>query len=569
VVSDPQPDRVLGSLLDGRYQVSKLLGKGGMGNVYLAEDTRLQRRCALKVLHPGLTADRTHVERFLREARTIAQLEHPNIVDIYSYGEEPSGVVWFAMELLLGEDLDARVRARVARPFTTHECCAWGIQIARAMAVVHDAGLIHRDLKTSNIFLAQRRNDEEIIKLLDFGIARPEEGSELTETGVALGTPNYMSPEQVRNKTVDRRSDVYSFGVLLFKLLTNRLPFSGEPIQVAMAHCTEPAPVPSVIAPAAGISPELDALVLRTMAKAPSERHQSMRELEDALGAILHAEAPELAPAIKPPRKGTASQVRLRPDIEPRPATLVTTSKPLVTSSSDNATQPTAAQATGSTIALPAPLRARSDKWLYLTTGISLLSVVLVLGISMVITRDRPSQGTAPSPESAAPAPVSAPPPAPVVPSKTTTEPGDEPIRSPGSVSAPVTVPGEHPETREPSTNPPQHEDIIPLEPLPPTELPRENAAKVKSSIVERPKAKIPTAPVDPFKQIERKAHACRRTHDAVGGAIVTIDYAVSVNGKVTRSIPSVNNELGKCLASVVEGTRFEPKLMLRQELKL
>lgn len=563
MVSDPQVDGVLGSLLDGRYQVSRLLGKGGMGNVYLAEDTRLRRRCALKVLHPGLTADRTHVERFLREAQTIAQLEHPNIVDIYSYGEEPSGVVWFAMELLLGEDLDSRVKGRAERPFTTHDCCAWAIQIARAMAVVHDAGLIHRDLKTSNIFLAQRRDDEEIIKLLDFGIARPEEGSELTETGVVLGTPSFMSPEQVRNTTVDRRSDVYSFGVLLFKLLTNRVPFLGEPIQVALAQCTAPAPVPSVVAPYAGISPELDALVLRTMAKAPSERHQSMRELEDALGAILHAEAPELAPAVKSPRRGTASQVRLRPDFEPQPAPLVAPSKPLAAPNSDNATQPTAAHVTGSTTALPAPGHSRSDKWLYLTTGISLLSVVLVLGISMVTGRVVPAQGTVSAPEIFPEPESNAPTPAPVKPSTTTAAPGGETLRPPVSTSSPATV------TPKPDTAPPQPEKTIPPEPPLPTGSPRDNAAEAKSSIVERPKPKIPTSPEDPFKQIERKAQACRRTHKKVGGATVVVDYAISGSGRVTRSIPSPDDDLGKCLAAVVAGTQFAPKVMLGQKIKL
>ncbi|HEY0138411.1 MAG TPA: serine/threonine-protein kinase, partial [Nannocystis sp.] len=182
MLSDVNQDSVVGALLDGRYRIIKELGHGGMGNVYLAEETRLRRRCALKILHPQLAQERTYVERFLREAQMIAQLEHANIVDIYAYGEEPSGIVWFAMELLTGEDLDARLKARAERPFGTHEACAWAVQIARAVGVVHQAGLIHRDLKTSNVFLARRRDGEEIVKLLDFGIARPEEGSELTAT---------------------------------------------------------------------------------------------------------------------------------------------------------------------------------------------------------------------------------------------------------------------------------------------------------------------------------------------------------------------------------------------------
>lgn len=566
VFLDPSQDQVLGSLLDGRYQVSKLLGKGGMGNVYLAEETRLRRRCALKVLHPALAADRTHVERFLREAQTIAQLEHPNIVDIYAYGEEPSGIVWFAMELLVGEDLDARVKARAERPFTTHECCAWSIQIARAVAVVHDAGLIHRDLKTSNIFLAQRRDGEEIIKLLDFGIARPEEGSELTATGVALGTPSYMSPEQVRNTFVDRRSDIYSFGVLLFKLLTNRLPFSGEPIQVAMAQCTSPAPVPSMVAPEAGISPELDALVLRMMAKAPDERYQSMREVEDALGALLHTEAPELAPAVKPSRMGTASQVRLRPDITALPAISLVASTPSLSSTSDTATAATKAPATGPTTALQAPGRARSDRWLYMTTGISLMSVILVLGITMLSRKDNPPPEPAPILANTPAAAVVSSPPSldppgveadsagmrTIAPAIANPSPPDDVEPEPSSAPDPVPVP---PPNGSVPSKPPEQGSEQPASPPEPPKL--------------KPKPKPPLTPEDPKKQVKRKAQACRRTHKQVGGAEIEIRYSVSIDGKVSRVEPATTDELGKCLAAAVAETQFAPKVALGQRISL
>ena len=284
-----------------------------MGNVYLAEEIRLRRRCAVKVLHPQLSTDRTHVERFIREAQTIAQFDDANIVDIYSYGEEPSGIVFFAMELLVGEDLDSRIRMRHERPFSVHEACVWALQIAHAMAIVHDAGLIHRDLKASNVFLAQKRNGKEIIKLLDFGIARSEAGPELTATGIALGTPNYMSPEQLRNTNVDRRSDIYSFGVLLYKLLTGKLPFSGDPIQVSMAHCLTPATPPSKAAPGAGISTKLDAIVLRAMAKVPGQRYGSMREMGEELVALLRQEAPQLIPSSKTARLPSSPTTNLSP----------------------------------------------------------------------------------------------------------------------------------------------------------------------------------------------------------------------------------------------------------------
>ena len=539
MLSEANEDPVIGSLLDGRYRIIKLLGKGGMGNVYLADETRLRRRCALKVLHPRLADDRTHVERFLREAQTIAQFEHPNIVDIYSYGEEPSGVVFFAMELLLGDDLDARIKSRAERPFGTHDCVLWAIQIARAMAVVHDAGLIHRDLKTSNIFLAQRRDGEEIVKLLDFGIARPEEGSELTATGVALGTPSYMSPEQVRNTVVDRRSDIYSFGVLLFKLLTNRLPFAGDAIQVAMAHCLTPPPTPSEIAPDADISLELDWIVLRALAKDPAERPASMRELEESLTAILRAEAPELAPATRPTRHNTNPP--RRPKSETGASVVTQPTQPPQTED-DAGTTPTSLHRTGPTSSMKAedpgpPPRSRS-LYMLITAG-SVLSALLLLGIILMRGDGAPASATKDAPVVAEDATNAARGPA-----------AGEPVREP-VVATKVEPAKVEPAKVEPGV----------VEPA------AKSAAQPRVADPGKPKAEA--APVDPLKQVERKALQCRKKFKAVDGPKITIDYATGIDGKVVRSIPSVNDELGKCLADAVARTQFEPKLVLGKKLPL
>lgn len=523
--SDSTRDPLLGSLLDGRYLVSKLLGQGGMGNVYLAEETRLRRRCALKVLHPKLAEDRTNVERFLREAQTIAQLEHPNIVDIYAYGEEASGVVWFAMELLVGEDLDARLRARAERPFTSHECCAWGIQIAQAVAVVHDAGLIHRDLKASNIFLARRRDGEEIVKLLDFGIARPEEGSELTATGITLGTPSYMSPEQVQNKVVDRRSDIYSFGVLLFKLLTNRLPFTGEPIQVAMAHCTASVPVPSVIAPAAGISPAMDALVLRTMEKDPARRYLSMRELERALRAVLDAEAPELAPIARSSRLSAPMPVAQTPAVSPvlAPRSIADTATP---------TGPT--QAMDPTAPLPVQVPRKSGRWLYISTGVSILGVVLLLAVAMRRSADEPITSLE----------VAAPP--------TLREPVLAPLRPPAP-----RVSAEPVEPVEPGVVPNQQPAASITAAVPPTPEPEPTPPRPTA---EKPKQKVSATPLDPLARLESRARACRRKHGKVEGPKIVINYAVDSHGRVERSLAETAGALEECLGNAVLSTRFEAK---------
>ncbi len=580
--SDPHQDPMIGSLLDGRYHIVQRLGRGGMGNVYLAEETRLKRRCALKVLHPHLSEDRVHVERFLREAQMIAQLGHPNIVDIYAYGEEASGVVWFAMEMLIGEDLDARGKAHKTRPFSIHDCCAWGIQIAQAVAVVHQAGLIHRDLKTSNIFLAQRRDGEEIVKLLDFGIARAEAGSELTATGIALGTPSYMSPEQLRNGAVDRRSDVYSFGVLLFKMLTGRLPFTGDAIQVALAHCTQTVTAPSAVAPALNISPELDAVVLRAMAKDPVDRYPSMAAIEEALTAILHAEAPELAPAVKIGRT-SQSQIRPVPGTGARPASsgsgslVVADSSadssagssagssapptPMITPAADAGTASMTAHATGPTSALALPGRAGAYKWVVITAGVSVLGIAAWLVISAIGRKDdagpvvTAAPAIQPSVEGSSPSPSSVPP-------------RPEPVIAPPS--APVPSPVEPPPVEPPPSIAPETPPT-PIPP-PPVEIPVETPVAtptVKSDRVPGATAAEKPKPVDPLKQIERKALACRRKFKAVDGPKITIDYAVGIDGEVTRSIPSTTGELGDCLAAAVQATQFEAKMVLGRKLPL
>ena len=325
-----------------------------MGLVYSAEDVQLRRRCALKVLRPEFAEDPDNVERFLREAQAIARLSHEHIVNIFSLGRDPSGAVFFAMELLTGEDLEARLRNE-ARPVRCREVCEWAVQIARAVAAVHEAGLVHRDLKPGNIFLARRRDGSEFVKLLDFGIVRAED-SEMTSTGATLGTPHYMSPEQVRARPLDRRSDIYSFGVLLYRALTGRLPFRGEPFQVAIMHVEATAPRPSDVAPDRDIPEALSDIVLRALLKDPSERFQSMEDMEDALRAILHT-LPALplvpAPSLTLPASSSPSLSLASPPApstrQPAPSQPVASASPLTPSTR----QPAPSQPVASASPLP------------------------------------------------------------------------------------------------------------------------------------------------------------------------------------------------------------------------
>lgn len=269
-----------------------LLGQGGMGRVYAAEDLHLRRQCALKVLQRRRTDGRAVVDRFIREAQVIATFDHEHIVKIYSFAPDPAGEVFFAMELLTGEDLEARLRDEGRRPVLWRDVCAWGVQIARALAVVHDAGFVHRDLKPGNIFLARDHNGAEVIKLLDFGIVRPAD-SDLTGAGGFLGTMDYMSPEQIKAWPLDGRADIYSFGVLLYRALAGHLPFCGEPAQLVFQHIHDIPP--SLVGAGREIPASLAAIVAHCLCKSSDDRFQSMRDVQSSLLAVLQDATSPLA----------------------------------------------------------------------------------------------------------------------------------------------------------------------------------------------------------------------------------------------------------------------------------
>lgn len=574
----------------------RLLGRGGMGSVYVAEETRLGRSYALKLLKPELAEDRAQVERFLREAQMIARLQHPNIVDIHSFGEDPSGFVFFTMELLNGEDLDSRIIRRAERPYTTREACAWAAQIARAVGFVHDNGLIHRDLKTQNVFIARARDGGEIIKLLDFGIARPESGSELTRTGNILGTPSYMSPEQIRNERLDRRSDIYSFGVLLFKLLVGRAPFTGEAIQVAMHHLTSQIPPPSSLVPSAGIPPALDELILKALSKQPEDRYAAMEEVERALVAVdapdtplpaparraAHSQAPTPQPeADHTDEAATAARPSLRP--ESRATTMATSSNalspdeaavadataqsPVEGVATDPTLSPVAGIATDSTLnpvagvaAEPtlSPVATRSptspspapsdQRWHLLALGAGL---ACLLALAMWITAGPghdPPRAAAPAVAPPAPSIVASPaPPAPDTTKQAAIIPPDLP--PPAPEPTPPALPPLEPEDTQSSNEPDEPR---------PTKVDRPKSEPAKKA-----------SPPDPIARIKDRARACRRKHNAVGQPAITVEYAVGSDGAVLRATAASNTALGTCLANAVKQARFEPKIRLRQEISL
>ncbi len=255
----------------GPYRLLREIGSGGMGTVYEAEDTRLGRRVAVKVLPPELSRNRQAKERFLREARAASTVDHPNLCTVHDVGES-DGRLYIVLSLYEGETLRERIRRGALPPAGAREVA---IQIARGLARAHEAGITHRDLKPANVMLTCHGE----VKILDFGIARLEgDEATLTRTGATLGTPAYMSPEQARGDPVDRRTDIWSLGVLLYEMVAGRRPFGGEGVQAVVAAILtqEPEPLARVCPEA---PPELARVAARALAKDPAERYPSATEL--------------------------------------------------------------------------------------------------------------------------------------------------------------------------------------------------------------------------------------------------------------------------------------------------
>jgi serine/threonine protein kinase len=293
-VSQPNVDPLIGQTLADRYYVQKKLGEGGMGAVYLATHKVLEKQVALKVLHGEFARKQDLVERFMQEAKAASRIRHENVIDVSDFGSTPDGLVFFAMEMLKGNDLhDLIARARIA-----NELLPWDrtkrifLQICSALSAAHAAGIVHRDLKPENIFLVEFLGDTDFVKLLDFGIAKltevNEEGRKLTRTGMLFGTPEYMSPEQARGDTADHRVDVYAMGCILFQLLTTRVPFEAENfMSVLSLHLTEPPPqIPDEVFDAVGAPRELAGVIDKALEKDRNERWQTMDELANAVREV-------------------------------------------------------------------------------------------------------------------------------------------------------------------------------------------------------------------------------------------------------------------------------------------
>jgi eukaryotic-like serine/threonine-protein kinase len=270
-------DSLIDTLFDGRYRIQRKLGAGGMADVYLAEDQELGRRVAIKILNGRHANDDQFIERFRREAKNAAALNHPNIVSIYDRGNAED-TYYIAMEYLDGKTLKELIVGRGKAPVNV--AIEYARQILSALRFAHRHGIVHRDIKPHNVLV----DGEGRVKVTDFGIARAGT-SQMTETGSIVGTAQYLSPEQARGGEVDQRSDLYSLGVVLYELLTGKTPFEGDtPVEIAMKHLSNAPKPPSKLRP--DIPEELDMVVLRALAKNPDDRYQSADEMEADLERV-------------------------------------------------------------------------------------------------------------------------------------------------------------------------------------------------------------------------------------------------------------------------------------------
>ena len=282
--SEPR-DPFIGITLAGKYRVDDYLKKGGMGTVYLGTHLMLNKKVAIKLIKPELVTSRDIVERFQREAIAASRLDHPNIVTIYDLGQADDGTLYIAMELVAGRSLKDLIVSE--GPLDMSRAIELVTKICSALTVAHNADVIHRDLKPQNIMVYETTNGSEVPKLLDFGIAKTFEtdGPALTSTGMVLGTPQYMSPEQAKGLPVDKRSDLYALGIILYEMLTGKVPFNDTSVPaVLVKHLNEQPVPPSQIR--ADLKNGAEAVVLRCLEKEPDARYQDAESLAQALNQV-------------------------------------------------------------------------------------------------------------------------------------------------------------------------------------------------------------------------------------------------------------------------------------------
>jgi len=572
----PRRDALFGQVLADRYRVLDLIGKGGMGKVYLAEHVALGKRVAVKVLNPAYTHRPDQVKRFLREAQAASTIGHENVIDVIDFGEMPNGSVFFAMEHLQGEDLGKLLKRG---PLQWSRARRILLQICRALQAAHARGIIHRDMKPENCFIIHRNGMRDFVKVLDFGIAKfLEENRQvshtLTQAGALIGTPEYMAPEQVQGEAADVRMDIYALGCIMYQLLTGQLPFSDKTMFGVLSQQVNVRPVPPrQLAPDADIPPEVEAIILKAMEKDRANRFQSMAELIEAIVA---------APRGSSDRMGTTSNL----DAAASAARIAAA----MNAASANAIAVAAGPATPQDVVLPSPTgplsvpngfavpSASAGHWpgaardpqllTKLVIGLGTAVFMLLIGLVCALNRGGEEERGFLAPwlarsEAANAAAVASGLPAVVPPVGADTSPTD-PVK-PGPDSGGDIIVDEDPTKAPEAKDPP---------------VPVKKKDPVKKDPVKRDPVKKDPAPLgeptlerlEPFDQkralnpYSKDIETCRATHNAARGSIAIVKFKVEgATGRILDAAPADATPVAKCIAKVVKARvkfpRFKAKV--------
>ena len=287
-------DPLVGTTIDGRYQIDTKIGEGGMGVVYLATHAIIGKKCALKVLRGDLSNESEVGARFVQEAQSAAAIGNEHIIEITDFGQLPDGSAYFVMEFLDGDALHDVIEERM--DLTLERTLNVMIQSCEALGAAHNSNIVHRDLKPDNIFLIKKGEVEDFVKVLDFGIAKvASQSSRLTKTGMIFGTPQYMSPEQAAGSEVDARTDIYSLGIIMYEMLCGHVPFEADTFMgVLTKHLYEEPIPPRRLVPPVDVDQNVEAVLLKAIAKKPERRYQTMAEFSEDLLALQGGRTPEI-----------------------------------------------------------------------------------------------------------------------------------------------------------------------------------------------------------------------------------------------------------------------------------
>ena len=277
-----------GQLLGGRYRLIRRLGKGGMGEVFLAQHATIEKHVAIKILLAERAKQENQKARFLNEAKATAKIRHPNVIDISDFGETDDGRAFFVMEHLAGEDLKKYCRRNHIIAWKDIELIL--LQICSGLGAAHKLGIVHRDLKPDNVFLINHQGIDNFVKVLDFGLAKmlhDDSSKKLTKTGIIVGTPAFLSPEQIKGDAVDHRADIYALGLILYRMLCGQLPYKAKTVvEMLRKQLMEKPLPPSAMAPDAPISPAADQVALKALEKDPDKRFSSTQEMRQAIADV-------------------------------------------------------------------------------------------------------------------------------------------------------------------------------------------------------------------------------------------------------------------------------------------